>query len=114
MKLLFDQNISYKILKKIPDSFKNSSHIKYENLINATDLEIWNYARSNEFTIVTFDADFDDLRLLHGFPPKIIWIRTGNISNNHIVKLLENYQFDIFDFINDTESGCLEITKSIT
>jgi len=41
MKLLFDQNISFRILKKLSDFFADSSHVKTEGLINASDLEIW-------------------------------------------------------------------------
>ncbi len=53
MKLLFDQNISYRITKNLPDLFVNSSHVKTEGLINASDYEIWEFARINGYTIVT-------------------------------------------------------------
>ena len=38
MKFLFDQNISHRILSKLTDQFKESSSVKKELLINATDL----------------------------------------------------------------------------
>ena len=59
MKLLFDQNISFRILKKLSDFFADSSHVKTEGLINASDLEIWEYAKHNDFTIVSQDSDFN-------------------------------------------------------
>ena len=78
MKLLFDQNISFRILNKHPDSFSDSSHVNAEGLMKASDPEIWEYAKHNEFTIVSQDSDFNDINLIKGFPPKIIWIKTGN------------------------------------
>jgi predicted nuclease of predicted toxin-antitoxin system len=75
MKLLFDQNISFRILNILPVSFFDSSHVKEEGLINSSDLEIWEYAKHNEFTIVSQVSDFNDINLLKGFPPKIIWTR---------------------------------------
>ncbi|NEW81990.1 MAG: hypothetical protein GZ094_06460 [Mariniphaga sp.] len=53
MKLLFDQNISYRILKKISEAYSDSSHVKLEGLKNASDSEIWEYANLHQFTIVT-------------------------------------------------------------
>ena len=110
MKFLFDQNISYRILKQIPEQFKDSSHVKSENLINAPDKEIWKFAKNNDFIIVTQDSDFNDLNSLYGFPPKIIWIRTGNIKTSKIVEILMRHLNEIIDFMNNPEYGCFEIT----
>lgn len=109
MKFLFDQNISYRIIQKLPEIYKGSTHIKSEKLINEPDLEIWKFAKKHIFTIVTQDSDFNDLNSLFGFPPKIIWIRMGNISTADIVNLLIEYENEIFEFINNSEFGCLEI-----
>ena len=111
MKFLFDQNISYRILQQLPDILKDSTHVKTENLINAPDREIWEFAKQNSFTIVTQDSDFNDLNSLYGFPPKIIWIRTGNITTSDIVDLLLDYLNDIIEFGNNSEYGCFEIMK---
>lgn len=78
MKLLFDQNISFRILKKIEKDFPEARQVRSIQLENKTDFEIWNYCKENNFSIVTFDADFFDISLLKGHPPKIIWIRSGN------------------------------------
>ena len=73
MKFLFDQNISYRIIRQLPDKFKGSTHIKLEKLINAPDRKIWEFAKQNDFIIVTQDSDFNDLNSLYGFPPKVIY-----------------------------------------
>jgi predicted nuclease of predicted toxin-antitoxin system len=111
MKLLYDQNISFWILNKLPDSFFDSSHVKTEGLKNASDLEIWEYAKQNEFTIVSQDSDFNDINLIKGFPPKIIWIKTGNLNTDEIAKLLEKHQPEIEEFFVDINLGCFEMFK---
>ncbi|MDP2114926.1 MAG: DUF5615 family PIN-like protein, partial [Bacteroidota bacterium] len=81
MKLLFDQNISYRILKNLPEIYSGSSHIIAEGLINAPDFTIWEYAKLHQFMIVTQDSDFNDIYLLKGFPPKIFKVRKVEVIN---------------------------------
>jgi predicted nuclease of predicted toxin-antitoxin system len=65
--------------------------------------------KKNNYCIVTFDNDFIDISVLKGFPPKIIWLRTGNTSTNFIAeKIIENKNL-IHDFIQNSEHGYLEI-----
>ncbi len=108
MKLLFDQNISHRILHHLPDRLKGSSSVKKEGLINASDAEIWKYAKTREFIIVTQDYDFNDLSLLHGFPPKVIWLRLGNLRTSQIVEILDR-NFDAIQEFLSNEYGCFEI-----
>lgn len=111
MRLLFDQNISFRILKTLSKEFSESSHVKKEGLINSPDKEIWDFARKNNFTIVTQDSDFNDLNVFYGFPPKVIWIRTGNLSTKLISEILLNYKSDLDKFIEDDSYGCFEIYR---
>jgi predicted nuclease of predicted toxin-antitoxin system len=111
MKLLFDQNISHRILQLLPESFKGSSHVKAEGLINSPDRQIWDFARFNAFVIVTQDSDFNDLNSLYGFPPKIIWIRTGNLHTNAIFNILIEHHTDLQKFLDDPNYGCFEIIR---
>lgn len=108
MKLLFDQNISYRLIHKISDLFPSAKQVKELNLENKTDLYIFNFAKKNNYHIVTFDVDFFDISNLKGFPPKIIWIRTGNISTKHLEQLFRNKQEHIVQFL-EADYGCLEI-----
>lgn len=84
MKLLFDQNISPKIVRLLFDSFPQAEQVRYVGLEDASDLSIFNFAKTNDFAIVTFDSDFVDLSIVRGTPPKIIWIRTGNSTTKVI------------------------------
>jgi len=111
MRFLFDQNISHKILYFLPEMYAGSTTVKHEGLMDALDIDIWRYAKKNEFVIVTQDSDFNDLNSLYGFPPKIIWIRTGNLKTKIIADLLHDYSDEIEKFVDDNRYGCFEIVK---
>ncbi|MBI5404215.1 MAG: DUF5615 family PIN-like protein [Ignavibacteriae bacterium] len=101
MKLLFDQNISFRITEILKNHFPDSKHINQIGLTNKKDKEIWKYAKENDYVIVTFDSDFQDFSTLYGSPPKVIWLRIGNTSTDRIAEIL----IDKFDTIkNFTES----------
>lgn len=112
MKLLLDENISYKLVKKLSNDFPDIIHVKSVTLTSINDTVIFKYAKNNDFAIVTFDEDYFTLSLLNGFPPKIIWLRTGNISTANVEALLKSKRNIINNFLNDNSEnayGCLEI-----
>lgn len=111
MRYLFDQNISHRILKLIPSTYAESTSVKKAGLLNASDREIWEFAKNNRYIIVTQDSDFNYLNSLLGFPPKIIWIRTGNLKTHSIVNILLNNSDEIQKFLHDSNHGCLEIFR---
>lgn len=109
LKLLFDNNISHRVVTKISDIYPHSSHVMILNLDEATDLKVWQYAKQNNFTIVTKDSDFNDLALYKGIPPKIIWMKLGNCRVDDIVTILKDNVNIINDFLNDKTLAILEI-----
>jgi len=108
MKLLFDQNISYRLIKRINENYPNAKQVKELGLENATDNYIFDFAKKNEFSIVTFDSDFCDLSILRGFPPKIIWIRTGNTTTKNLEIILKK-KYELISSFMQEDFGCLEI-----
>lgn len=109
MKLLFDQNISFRVVKILDNHFLGSAQVRQLQLEGAKDKEIWEYAKFNDFVIVTYDADFHDFVSLYGHPPKIIWLRTGNTTTLYIANLLIQKEDQIINFLEDKEVSCLEI-----
>ncbi|KAF0236982.1 MAG: hypothetical protein FD181_2312 [Prolixibacteraceae bacterium] len=107
MKLLFEQNISYRIIKHLGKYFPESKHVSQVGLNDGSDTDIWNYARRNEFIIVTFDADFYDLSVLAEIPPKIIWLRIGNTSTLNISNVLLKNMEMIIEFSDKKKYECL-------
>ncbi len=109
MKLLLDENISYRILNAIVEIFPGSEHVtKTINHIKS-DLEIFDYARQYDFTILTFDGDFYDLQLLKGYPPKIIWLRFGNSGNMKLISKISDNHSEILAFVSNPDIGILEL-----
>ncbi|MBN2349107.1 MAG: DUF5615 family PIN-like protein [Bacteroidales bacterium] len=109
MRFLFDQNISHRILPQLPIQFAGSTSVKHEGLMNSPDKLIWEFAKEHDYIIVTQDSDFNDLNSLYGFPPKIIWIRSGNLKTSVILDLLIHHMNEIEKFIDDKKFGCFEI-----
>ncbi|MFK7784257.1 MAG: DUF5615 family PIN-like protein [Crocinitomicaceae bacterium] len=109
MKILFDQNISFRLVKRVGDIFPEVEQVRNLGLENSTDQEISNFAKENDYTIITFDGDFYDFSLVWGYPPKIVWIRTGNKTTNEIESILRKHQQNMEIFIADKELTCLEI-----
>jgi predicted nuclease of predicted toxin-antitoxin system len=109
MTLLFDQNISFKVAKKTQDIFPGSKHLSDLGLESYSDIDIWQYAKVNNYCIVTFDFDFIDLSTLKGFPPKIILLRIGNSTTEKISEKLIADKELIFDFLSSTDTAFLEL-----
>ncbi len=114
MRLLFDQNISFRITKKLKSCFSDCLHVSDCSLSNSEDPDIWEHAKANNLVIVTFDSDFYDISLVNGYPPKIIWIRTGNLTTNEIVQLIIRNQETINSFLSNDDFkdiACLELEQ---
>ncbi|TYQ26824.1 hypothetical protein PseudUWO311_10545 [Pseudanabaena sp. UWO311] len=107
MKLLFDHNLSPKLIHRLAELFPNSNHVYHLGLDRVEDRQVWQYAKTNDFLIVTKDGDYNELLILLGFPPKIIWIRRGNCSTNEIENILRKHYLDIQDLTNTESLGLL-------
>ncbi len=109
MPLLFDQNISFRVIREISSIFPGSQQVREVGLEGKKDLEIWNWAKKHGFSIVSFDADFVDFSLLFNFPPKVIWLRFGNSSTKNIAHHLIKRSEEIHAFLADKHEGILKL-----
>ena len=109
MKLLFDQNLSFRLCGSIADLFPESNHVGLLGLSEADDRNVWDHAKAQAFTIVSQDVDFAEMAAVLGSPPKVIWLRAGNQSTAAISTLLRRHAELIVAFGNDDGATCLEI-----
>ncbi len=110
MKLLFDQNISHRIIGKISADFAEATHVREVGLRDAADRVIWEYAKEFDYTIVTKDDDFEKFHLVWGAPPKVVWLKIGNSQTDEIARILIQQKDRIQHFITkELEIGLLEI-----
>jgi predicted nuclease of predicted toxin-antitoxin system len=107
--LLFDQNLSHRLCRMLADAFPNAQQVKLAKLERASDDEIWEFARRENFVIVTLDADFADLAALRGSPPKIVWLRCGNQPTTVVERLLRDHAALIASFVENADAACLEL-----
>jgi len=88
VKLLFDQNLSHRLPARLADLFPDSAHVRTATLDRAPDDQIWEYAGANNFCIVTQDSDFAERSRLYGAPPKVVWLRCGNVAPQQVEALI--------------------------
>lgn len=112
MRILLDQNLSFRLVKRLVPPYGDVKHVISLGLRDANDREIWEFAKTNDYTVFTQDDDFEALHTIYGPPPKIVWFGMGNLPNDELLTVL-NDRFDrISQFIVnvDSESGLLEYT----
>lgn len=110
MKLLFDQNLSPKLVAQLADLLPGSSHVQTAGLDQATDDQIWDYARLNGYAIVTKDEDYYNLSVLRGCPPKVVWLQIGNCTTAQVEALFRGRYADIETFGQDPALGVLVLS----
>ena len=110
MKLLFDENVSPRLVGGLSDVFPGSVHVRDAGLSRASDAAIWAYARDHGLTIVSKDSDFHQASFLRGSPPKVIWIRRGNCTTADIETLLRSNRTEILAFGADPVAAFLAIS----
>ena len=109
MKLLFDENLSPRLVADLTSEFPESVHVRDIGLECAVDESIWEYARDNGFVIVSKDSDFHQRSFLFGHPPKVIWIQRGNCSTAAVISLLRQRLLDILQFGREEDGAFLAV-----
>jgi predicted nuclease of predicted toxin-antitoxin system len=107
VKLLFDENISPRLADVLSDVYPGSAHVHHCGLGGADDLTVWQYAKDNDFTLVSKDSDFQERSILLGAPPKVVWLRTTNCTSAEIESLLRAALLVITQFVQKDKESCL-------
>jgi predicted nuclease of predicted toxin-antitoxin system len=110
VKLLFDENLSPRLVQAFESEYPGSAHVRTLGLLGATDVAIWERARIDACTIVSKDNDFRQLSFLHGAPPKVIWLSVGNAGTEAILRFLKSQRAAIQAFDADTDASLLVLT----
>ena len=108
MKLLFDQNLRFRLCELLSDLFPDSEHVRRLGLEREDDRALWRYAREHDYALVTLDADFAELAALFGAPPKVFWLRRGNQPTAATEAFLRKHGEAIERFASEG-AACLEI-----
>jgi predicted nuclease of predicted toxin-antitoxin system len=109
MRLLLDQNLSFRLASAISALFPDTVHVRDFGLANEDDEGIWAFAARHQCVIVSKDADFAHRALLLGQPPKVIHLRVGNASTEEIQRLIELRKDTIRRFLQDPVESLLSL-----
>ncbi|MGH8753349.1 MAG: DUF5615 family PIN-like protein [Burkholderiales bacterium] len=109
MKLLFDENLSSRLIELLAADFPGSTHVEHLGMRGATDAQIWGCARDRGYMIVSKDNDFRQYAFLYGPPPKIIWLNVGNAGTTAIARLVSSRIAEIRAFNEDPELSLLPL-----
>lgn len=112
MKLLLDENLSYRLAPQLRDLFPNIHHVRDFELLHSPDEQIWTFARQSGFAIVTTDADFFDRATAYGPPPQVIWLRNWAHSTRRAESLLRREAIRISAFLEDPTLSILILAEA--
>lgn len=109
MKLLLDENLSRRLIPFLQQDFPGSTQVALIGLERADDREIWEFAKANGFVIVTRDADFEDMSIVKGHPPQVIWLRTRNQTKGVVLNMLLQHRGIIEHALLQENQACIEL-----
>jgi len=111
VKLLFDENLSRKLVVRLADLYPDSAHVADANLLESPDREIWEFAKAGNFIIVSTDSDFYELATAIGPPPKVVWLRRWTHPTRDAERVLRREAIRIAEFAADSELGVLVLDR---
>jgi len=109
MKLLLDENLSRRLVPFLQHDYPDSSQVLLLGMESAADKDVWQRARDESYVIVTRDADFQELSLVWGQPPKVIRLKTFNQSRPATLKVLIENRTLIEDALITQDLASIEI-----
>jgi predicted nuclease of predicted toxin-antitoxin system len=84
IKILIDENLPATLGALLPCESLHATSLGAQ----PSDLYLWEFALRGGWTLLTKDADFFEQLALSGAPPKVIWVRTGNLRRIELERRL--------------------------
>jgi predicted nuclease of predicted toxin-antitoxin system len=108
VRILLDQNLSPKLIRKLADIISGLESVYDHNLVNAPDPFIFDWARKEKFAaVVSTDRDFVHLVERLGPPPKIVRIERCDFPAKVIEELLRREALRIHAFVESDRAVLL-------
>jgi predicted nuclease of predicted toxin-antitoxin system len=111
VRLLFDENLSRKLVVRLAELYPESAHVIELDLLQSPDREIWEFAKTRDFVIVSTDSDFYELATTIGPPPKVVWLRRWTHPTRDAERVLRREAIRITEFLSDPELGVLVLDR---
>jgi predicted nuclease of predicted toxin-antitoxin system len=110
MSLLFDENLSHRLVTMLADIYPGLVHVRDVGLAAADDSVVWAYAAASRLAITSKDSDFRQRSFLLGAPPKVIWVCLGNCTTNRVEAVLRSRHADVQAFLADASAALLVLS----
>jgi predicted nuclease of predicted toxin-antitoxin system len=111
VKLLLDENLSRRLVVRLAELYPESAHVAEVGLLASPDREVWEYAKTRNFVIVSVDSDFYDLATTVGPPPKVVWLRRWTHPTRDAERVLRREAIRITEFAADPELVVLVLDR---
>jgi predicted nuclease of predicted toxin-antitoxin system len=109
VRLLLDENLSFRLVPALDEAYPGSAHVRNAGLLGAEDGRIWAYAAELDFLLTSKDTDFYQRSLVHGAPPKVVWLRVGNAPTQVVAALLRERRAIVEQFCEDPVASFLAL-----
>jgi predicted nuclease of predicted toxin-antitoxin system len=105
MKFLLDENLPAYYCELFQSLGFECTHVTHHRLTNTPDEVIRQFARQEDFVIVTFDLDFSRLTALDNvIKPSVLTFRTSKMSLDFLRSFLQIHLLELVSFL---EKGAL-------
>ena len=112
MRLLFDENLSRRLVGLLADLYPDSRHVTSCGLGSALDETVFRFAGDEGYVLVTQDKDFAELSALRGFPPKVVWLRAHNVRTDGLAEILRQHHAALQSLVGDPTKSLLVLYGS--
>jgi predicted nuclease of predicted toxin-antitoxin system len=89
VKLLFDENLSERLISRLAASYPGSAHVDQVGLHGKSDAGDLGSCPRARLRDRVEGQRFRQMSFLHGAPPKVIWLPVGKAGTEAIVRLLK-------------------------
>jgi predicted nuclease of predicted toxin-antitoxin system len=103
MRFLVDAQLPPALGRYLAARSQTAEHVHDIGMGDATDREVWRYAKEGDAILVTKDEDFVTLQLLDASGPAVIWIRVGNTTNRALLEKMDRHISSIENLLKKGE-----------
>jgi len=91
--------------------YPDSAHVPEIDLLESPDRKIWEYAKAQNFVIVSSNSDFYELATTSGPPPKVVWLRRWTHPTRDAERVLRREAIRVTAFAADPELAVLVLDR---
>jgi predicted nuclease of predicted toxin-antitoxin system len=85
---IVDENLPQHLAYWLRDNGQTATHVELEGLGQGADASIWKWAGERNAIVISKDEDFHN-RVVIGTPPRLVWIRWGNVRKKPLIEKFE-------------------------